>query len=489
MAKTYSEFVCQQCGYKSSAFLGKCPQCGQWNTLVETEVSTGISNIKSQISNIKIEENLVKLSEVKGAAMKRLTTGFAEFDRVLGGGIVPGSIVLVSGDPGIGKSTLLLQTAMEVVSVVPRDVQRSSAFKRGKTQNSTQNNAVLYVTGEESPQQVKIRADRLIGSLGNWVVRSMGKEKPNNLKTQQPKNLLDDLYILPQTDVEMVVAASEKLNPTLLIIDSIQTLTSDKLSGPAGSVGQVRESAQILQAYAKSSDVPIFMVGHVTKEGSVAGPKVLEHLVDVVLNLEGDLAHNFRILRAAKNRFGSTFEVGVFEMSDAGMRQVDDPSGVFLAQRIESRAGSVVASTITGERPILAEIQALTTSTLFGIPTRRVSGLDFDRVQVVIAALSKTANLSLANLDIYVNVAGGLRISEPAADLPAALSIVSAALDRPIRAGTCVFGEVGLLGELRPVASAKNRISEAKRLGFSDFVTAERFKTLEEAIGYAIHEG
>ena len=474
--KQHSEFVCQQCGYKSSAFLGKCPQCGQWNSLVETVVSD--QNLKSQISNLKFEGQIVKLSDVKSQQVARLTSGFGEFDRVLGGGIVPGSIVLVAGDPGIGKSTLLLQVAMQIVG---GQVGKLAGRPVGE---KWQTSPVLYVTGEESPQQVKIRADRLIASSQS-TVHSSQKVK----KTVNRELLTDNLYILPQTNVETAVAASAKLNPRLLIIDSIQTLTSDNLSGPAGSVGQVRETAQILQAYAKSSDVPIFMVGHVTKEGSVAGPKVLEHLVDVVLNLEGDHQHNFRILRAAKNRFGSTFEVGVFEMSDAGMRQVDDPSGVFLAQRIEARPGSVVASTVTGQRPILAEIQALTTSTLFGIPTRRVAGLDFARVQVVIAALSKTANLSLANLDIYVNVAGGLKISEPAADLPVALSVVSAVLSKPIKTGTCVFGEVGLLGELRPVTNSKNRMSEAKRLGFADFVTAERFATLEEAIGYAIHEG
>lgn len=438
--KVHSEYICQQCDYHSSSYLGKCPNCGEWNSLVETAVSS--AGDKLQVSSYKLEENLVKLSEVKSQHLKRIPSGFGEFDRVLGGGIVPGSIVLISGDPGIGKSTLLLQSAMKVAGA---------------------KSPVLYVTGEESAHQVKIRADRI------------GKAA-------------DNLYILPITDVDGIVAASQKVQPTLLIIDSIQTLTTDKLSGSAGSVGQVRECAQILQAHAKSSNTPIFIVGHVTKEGAVAGPKVLEHLVDAVLNLEGDGMHAFRVLRCNKNRFGSTFEVGVFEMTDSGMNEVANPSQIFLAQRIAKRPGSVVASTITGDRPIMAEVQALSSSTIFGMPVRRVTGLDFNRMQIVIAALSKAANLSLASMDIYVNVAGGLKIVEPAADLPAALAIVSATLGKPLKDGACAFGEVGLLGELRPVSGAKNRINEAKRLGFDDFIYPDRFKTLEEAIGYAIHE-
>ena len=285
----------------------------------------------------------------------------------------------------------------------------------------------------------------------------------------------------------MIGAACQKLNPRLVIVDSIQTLTCAKLSGGAGSIGQVRECAQILQVHAKATHTAVFIVGHVTKEGAVAGPKVLEHLVDAVLNLEGDNLHAYRILRSTKNRFGSTFEVGVFEMTDGGMLEITNPSQIFLAQRVASRAGSVVASTITGQRPILAEIQALATSSIFGMPVRRTTGLDFARVQIVMAALSRAANLTLGNLDIYVNVAGGLRIAEPACDLPVALAIVSAVLGKPLRDGVCAWGEVGLLGELRPVGASGGRFSEAKRLGFSDFIEPSRFKTLEEAIGYGIH--
>ena len=449
--KSHSQYVCQQCSYVSASFLGRCPQCGEWNSLVETEVSTGNPQDRPQGLSIQFEKELVRLSEVKAQKTQRITTGFAEFDRVLGGGIVHGEIVLISGDPGIGKSTLLLQCAM-------RMAQRSS----GKKKPDSQEQIVLYVTGEESAQQVKIRAERIAKTT-------------------------DNLYILPITSVEGIVAASEKIKPTLLIIDSIQTLTSERLSGSAGSVGQVRECATILQRHAKSWHVPIFVVGHVTKEGNIAGPKVLEHLVDAVFNLEGDGMHAFRLLRSVKNRFGSTYEVGVFEMTDGGMLEVTNPSEIFLAQRISKRPGSIVCATIAGGRPLLCEVQALTTSTIFGVPTRRVTGLDFSRMQIVIAALSRAASLNLASLDVYLNVAGGLKLDEPAADLAAALAIASACGGVPINDFVCAFGEVGLLGELRPVAGAKNRIAEAKRIGFSDFVTPEKFKTLEEAVSHVLH--
>lgn len=460
MTKQQSVYICQQCGYQSPSYLGKCPECGEWNSLVETLLRQGSGGQAAAKSTQPVD--LIKLSEVTLKSVERISTGYSEFDRVLGGGIVPGSIVLIAGDPGIGKSTILLQTAMKIAGVVQREFQRSSADnKRETTRNKTQNNAVLYVTGEESAQQVKIRADRI---------------------SKIPPNLL----ILANNDVDVVVGVAEELKPKFIIVDSIQTLTRDELAGGAGSVGQVRECAQVLQRFAKSSQIPVFLVGHVTKEGNVAGPKVLEHLVDAVMNLEGDGMHNFRLLRSIKNRFGSTFEVGVFEMGDAGMVEVTNPSGIFLAQRDATLAGSVVCSTIAGGRPILAEIQALCSSTVFPVPTRRVSGLDFARMQVVIAAISRAAKISTANLDIFVNVAGGLKINEPAADLAVALAIASSVQNKPVKKNICAFGEVGLLGELRPVGNPKNRMQEARRLGFSDFVTADRFKTLSEAIKYAI---
>src|SRR3989344_6013718 len=451
MAKVYSVYICQQCGYQSAQFLGKCPECGEWNSLIESYVSEKETSNKQQ--EINIGEKLVKLSSVKSQNVNRIGTGFGEFDRVLGGGIVKGSIVLISGDPGIGKSTLLLQVAINLA--------RGSVGSHS-TRATPLNPTILYVTGEESAQQIKIRSDR-IGKVS------------------------DSLYILPETDVESVIAAARKLNPSLLIVDSIQTVTTEKLTGTAGSIGQLRECSQILQRYAKKSGVAVFIVGHVTKEGSLAGAKTLEHLVDAVLSLEGDDMHAFRLLRTNKNRFGSTFEVGVFEMQDKGMVEVSDPSGIFLEQRISKRPGSCVVSTIAGGRPILAEVQALCTSTIFPVPTRRVTGLDYSRIQIVIAALSKVAKLSLGNMDIYVNVAGGLKVREPAADLGAALAVISAVVDKPVKEGICAFGEVGLLGELRPVVNTKSRINEAKRLGFGDFVTPEQFKTLDEAISYAIH--
>lgn len=450
MPKSHSSYVCQQCGYTSASYLGRCPNCGEWNSLVESIEETRDQRLETSIS---IDRELVKLSEVKSQSFKRVPTGYAEFDRVLGGGIVPGSIVLVAGDPGIGKSTLLLQTAIEVA--------KSKVDSQSGKSKTSANAVVLYVTGEESAHQVKLRADRI---------------------TKEYENL----YILPVSSTEAIIEAVEKIKPTFLIVDSIQTLTTEQLDGPAGSVGQVRESAQILQRLAKSTHTPTFIVGHVTKEGNVAGPKTLEHIVDAVLSLEGDGMHTFRLLRSAKNRFGSTFEVGVFEMGEEGMREVPNPSQIFLAQRLSLRPGSVVCSTIAGGRPLIVEIQALTSSTAFGIPARKVIGLDFGRVQVVIAALTRSMNMSLGNMDVYVNVAGGLKIDEPAADLAVALAIASATMNKPVPDKLCAFGEVGLLGELRPVGNAKIRIAEGKRLGFSDFVSPERFRTLEEAVRYAV---
>lgn len=458
--KSYSQYICQQCDYHSPSYLGKCPNCGEWNTLVESIDST--SNDPSYAkgfggqANYKIEDSLFKLAEVKGQIVERVHTGFSEFDRVLGGGIVPGSIVLVSGDPGIGKSTLLLQSAMRIATSSQSAVH-SSQNKKSVNREPKTENTVLYVTGEESAEQVKLRADRI-------------------------DKIPSSLYIMATTAVEAVAAACEKVKPTLVIVDSIQTMTTDRLSGSAGSIGQVREVSQILQRLAKSTHIAIFIVGHVTKEGNIAGPKVLEHLVDAVCHMEGDGMHSYRLLRTVKNRFGSTNETGVFEMQDRGLAEVSNPSQIFLSERIGSRAGSVVCATIAGGRPILVEVQALTNTTAFGIPTRRVTGLDFNRAMVIIASLSRSCSLSLGNLDVYVNVAGGLKISEPACDLAIALAIFSAAANRPISEKTCVWGEVGLLGELRSVGSVKVREAEAKRLGFSNFITSDKFKTLEAAV-------
>lgn len=422
--------------------MGRCPECGEWNSLVETKITTEADSQKAgRAGEADYEAKIYKLSDVRALKVSRVSTGISEFDRVLGGGIVPGSITLISGDPGIGKSTILLQSSVSVAKANPKS-------------------NILYVSGEESAQQVKIRADR-IGKI------------PTNL------------YILAETDVDVIVTASDKLEPKLLIVDSIQTLVSERLTGSAGSVGQLRECSQILQRYAKASHTPIFIVGHVTKEGTIAGPKVLEHLVDTVLNLEGDEMYAFRILRSSKNRFGSTFEVGVFEMQDSGLVEVKNPSGVFLSHTLNNRAGSVVCATVAGGRPILAEVQALVTPTIFPVPTRRVSGLDFARVQVVMAALSKVVKLSLGGSDVYVSVAGGLKVTEPACDLAVALAIASAARDMPLPNKACAFGEVGLLGELRPVGNMKVRFAEGRRMGFLNFYSPEKFKTLDQVISAA----
>jgi len=461
--KVRSQFVCQQCGYQSPSFLGRCPECGEWNSLVETvEDSSQLTTDNSQ----KIEENLFKLSEIRPQSYERISSGFSEFDRVLGGGIVPGSIILVSGDPGIGKSTLLLETAVAIAGVSGDRVTRISGKKKDPENLNTRNpeNQILYVCGEESPQQVKMRAERIGRST----------------------KAFDNIYLLPLTSVEEIVSACIKVSPSIIIVDSIQTLTSGRLSGSAGTVGQVRECAQVLQVLAKKSKIPILLVGHVTKEGNIAGPKVLEHLVDAVLNLEGDGMHAFRILRSIKNRFGSTSEVGVFEMADSGMCEVKNPSEIFLSGKVGETAGSVVCASMAGGRPILAEIQALATATIFGIPTRRVTGLDFSRAQLVIASLSRAAKIPFVNLDVYLNVAGGLKLGEPAVDLAMALALASAARQRPLKRRICAFGEVGLLGELRSIGFLKDRTAEARRQGFTDFVTPERFKRVEEAIEYVL---
>ncbi len=474
MAKSYSEYICQQCSYHSPSFLGRCPECGEWNSLVETRVDNS-SPLAVHGSQSDVEENLFKLSEIKPQSYARISSGFSEFDRVLGGGIVPGSIILVSGDPGIGKSTLLLEAAIAIAgsqkvslgkkaeSGSPRSRLVSKRVAGEAGQPSTEN-CILYVCGEESPQQIKMRAERI----------------------KKAKSAFDSIYLLPLTSVEEIVSACIKISPSIIIVDSIQTITSGRLSGSAGTVGQVRECAQVLQILAKKSKVPILVVGHVTKEGNIAGPKVLEHLVDAVLNLEGDGTHAFRILRSMKNRFGSTSEVGVFEMTDEGMREVVNPSEIFLSNQVGAAPGSVVCASMAGGRTILVEIQALTTATIFGIPTRRVTGLDFSRAQLVIASLSRAAKIPFSNLDVYLNVAGGLKLLEPACDLAIALCLASAVREKPIKKRVCAFGEVGLLGELRSVGFTKNRLAEAKRLGFTDFVTPERFNRLEEAIDYAL---
>ena len=428
MAKSSTTYVCQQCGYQSPSYLGKCPNCDSWGSLVET-ISKEIRGKKSIISRVGASKPQ-RLVDASKKPLQRLRSGIFEVDRVLGGGIVPGSVVLLAGDPGIGKSTLLLQLASKIKS--------------------------LYISGEESVEQVKLRSDRL---------KIKGR----------------DLYIIPETDVDVAIESIREGNYKLVVADSIQTLVTEDLNSAAGSVGQVRESAYRLHRLAKESGVAVFLVGHVTKEGSVAGPKVLEHLVDTVLFLEGEQHHAFRILSASKNRFGPIDEIGVFEMTEKGMEEVSNPSKEFLSGRI-SAPGSVVVPTIEGSRSVLTEVQALTNSTNFGLPTRRSSGIDPNRLQLLTATLIKRAGLQLQNQDIFVNIAGGLKVSEPAADLAICLAIASSAYDKVIPKDTLAVGEVGLLGEIRQVSFLNKRLEEARRLGFKKFITPQNVRTLREAV-------
>src|SRR5215211_2722812 len=417
MAKAKTTWVCQQCGATSPAYLGRCPGCGSWNTMVETiedRRPSGTSRVARAANRAQ------PLSAVGSAGQERIAVPIQELDRVLGGGLVPGSLVLIGGDPGIGKSTLVLQAA-------------ASLAGPGKP--------VLYVSGEESAQQVKLRADRL-GIPG------------------------DDLLVLSETDLTEVLRAADAHDPGLLIIDSIQTVFVDEISSAAGSVSQVRECTSRLMQWAKPRQTPVLIVGHVTKEGTIAGPRVLEHMVDAVLYLEGDRFHQYRILRAVKNRFGSTDEVGVFEMADAGLREVRNPSEAFLEERNGNAAGSTVAVTMEGSRPILVEVQALTSSTAYGLPRRSGNGFDANRLQLLVAVLQKRVGLGLGSQDIYANVVGGLRIVEPAADLAVAIAVASSFKERLVDPRTVSIGEIGLSGELRSVNQLERRLTEASRLGF-----------------------
>jgi DNA repair protein RadA/Sms len=409
-------FVCQECGRESFKWLGRCPDCQQWNTFVEMKVKTPAATSRPLGPLSPPQE----LSGVEIETTRRTPLPIAEFNRVLGGGLVSGSMVLISGDPGIGKSTLLLQA--------------SAAMARN-------GGRVVYVTGEETVSQIKLRAERLkIDGAG--------------------------LFIIADTDLEAVLGQVEQLSPGLVVVDSIQTIYSPDMESTPGSISQVRECTVRLMQWAKSGGVAVFIAGHVTKEGAIAGPRVLEHIVDVVLYLEGEPFSAYRLLRSVKNRFGSTNEVGVFEMKEQGMVEVDNPSRAFLSQRGAGAIGSAVVSTIEGSRPLLVEIQALTTVTSFGQPRRTANGVDFNRLLLVAAVLTRRAGLKLGNQDIMVNVIGGLKVSEPAADLGMALAIASSCRDEEVAPQTAAVGEIGLSGEIRKVSQLERRLGEAARLGF-----------------------
>ena len=436
MPKVHTRFVCQQCGKVTSKSFGRCPQCGSYASMVEEVVSAPPTSARSGNTLSLTNESPMSLAEISGDAEERFALPIAEFARVLGGGIVPGSIVLVGGDPGIGKSTLLLQMAMEVAPL-------------GK---------VLYVSGEESVRQIKMRALRLIREGG-----AKGGDSPN-------------LLLLTETNLDVILQHTAEVNPTFLIIDSIQTVTLPELSSSAGSVGQVRECASRLRELAKARGIAVFLVGHVTKEGTIAGPRVLEHIVDTVLYLEGDRYQSYRLLRAVKNRFGATAEVGVFEMRENGMVEVSNPSEAFLAERMVNAPGSAIAVTMEGTRPLLVEIQGLTSPSNLGNPRRTPNGVDFNRLLLVTAVLARRAHLKIYDADVFVNVIGGLRIDEPAADLAVAAAIASSVKDAPVKADTVLIGEIGLSGELRWVSQMNARLNEAVKLGFKSAVIPRRIK-------------
>ncbi len=409
-------YVCQSCGYQTPKWLGRCPDCGQWNSLVE---EVAVARVKKP-GGFNADEPQA-INAISLSPELRLKSGMVEFDRTLGGGVVPGSLVLIGGDPGIGKSTLLLQ----VVARLSRE-----GFK------------VLYLSGEESPQQIKLRAERL-------GIQS------------------DNLYVLAGTCIETVFEKTDVIKPRLLVIDSIQTVYTDASPSAPGSVGQVRETTSRLLNWSKRTGIPTFLIGHVTKDGAIAGPKVLEHLVDTVLYFEGDSSHAFRILRAVKNRYGSTNEIGVFEMKDTGLNEVGNPSRIFLEERPEGASGSVVIPCLEGTRPLLVEIQALVGSSPLGMPRRTAIGVDHNRISLLVAVLGKRIGIEMGDQDIFVNVAGGLRVDEPAADLAIVSAMISSFLDRSVDKNMIVFGEVGLAGEIRGVSQAELRIKEANKLGFS----------------------
>lgn len=430
MAKLKSLFVCSQCGYESAKWYGKCPGCGEWNTMNEEIPQTAVKASKRAVSL----QSVMKLQDITEDVEKRISTGIKELDRVLGGGIVEGSLVLIGGDPGIGKSTILLQACQFI----------------GK------NKSILYVSGEESANQIKLRANRLGVTTSN-------------------------LGILAQTDVGSIIETIRSDKPDLVIIDSIQTMILDECSSSAGSVTQVRECTNIFMRTAKSFGIPIFVVGHVNKDGAIAGPKVLEHIVDTVLYFEGERNYSYRLLRSVKNRFGSTNEIGVFEMQQDGLKEVENPSLMMLSGRPKNTSGTCVACVMEGSRPILAEVQGLVTATGFGTPRRMSTGFDYNRMAMLLAVLEKRAGYFFNSMDTYINVVGGLRLDEPAADLTVAMALVSSLKDIVINDNVIAFGEIGLAGEIRAVSCCEQRVAEAYRLGFEKcIIPFNNYKSLSK---------
>ena len=430
--KIHSRYVCQQCGRVSAAYMGKCPQCGSFNSMVEEIVAEDTAGSRTTPRGLSGRSTPRRLSEVSSQAEDRIMVPIGEFSRVLGGGLVPGSIVLVGGDPGIGKSTLMLQVALAMATRL----------------------RVLYVSGEESERQIKMRAARI----------ASGSTFPA------------ELFLVTETSLDTIFEHVSAIKPNLLIVDSIQTVYIPEMDSAAGSVSQVRESASRLREMAKSSGETVFVIGHVTKEGTIAGPRVLEHIVDTVLYLEGDRFQAYRLLRSVKNRFGATAEVGVFEMLEHGLVEVSNPSEAFLAERMVNASGSAIAVTMEGTRPLLVEVQGLTSPAQFGNARRTPNGVDYNRLLMIAAVLTRRIRLNLSEADIFVNVVGGLKIDEPAADLAIAAAVASSMKDMPVRADTVLIGEIGLAGELRMPGQMPVRLREAAKLGFKTAILPRRFR-------------
>ncbi|WP_100405967.1 DNA repair protein RadA [Bacillus solitudinis] len=428
MAKKKTKFICQECGYESAKWMGKCPGCQAWNSMVEEFEPSAKQSSRSYVTSSLTGSKPQRLTDVESEKEPRINTTMIELNRVLGGGIVPGSLVLVGGDPGIGKSTLLLQLSAKLAEI---------------------NQKVLYISGEESVKQTKLRADRL------------GVISPN-------------LFVLAETDLTFIEKAIDEVNPVLVVIDSIQTVYQEEITSAPGSVSQVRECTAAFMKIAKTRGIAIFIVGHVTKQGSIAGPKLLEHMVDSVLYFEGERHHTYRILRAVKNRFGSTNEMGIFEMKELGLEEVLNPSEIFLEERSQGTAGSIVVASMEGTRPVLVELQALISPTSFGNPRRMATGIDHNRVSLLMAVLEKRVGLLLQNQDAYLNVAGGVRLDEPAIDLAIALCVASSFRNQITSPTDVVIGEVGLTGEIRRVSRIDQRVNEAAKLGFKRAIIPEK---------------
>ncbi|MEH7104207.1 DNA repair protein RadA [Bacillus velezensis] len=439
MAKSKTKFICHSCGYESAKWMGKCPGCGAWNTMVEETIKKAPANRRAAFSHsVQTVQKPSPITSIETSEEPRVQTKLEEFNRVLGGGVVKGSLVLIGGDPGIGKSTLLLQVSAQLADTA---------------------GSVLYISGEESVKQTKLRADRL------------------GINSQM-------LHVLSETDMEYISSAIQEMKPAFVVVDSIQTVYQSDITSAPGSVSQVRECTAELMKIAKINGIPIFIVGHVTKEGSIAGPRLLEHMVDTVLYFEGERHHTFRILRAVKNRFGSTNEMGIFEMREEGLTEVLNPSEIFLEERSAGASGSSIVASMEGTRPILVEIQALISPTSFGNPRRMATGIDHNRVSLIMAVLEKRVGLLLQNQDAYLKVAGGVKLDEPAIDLAVAVSIASSFRDTPPNPADCFIGEVGLTGEVRRVSRIEQRVKEAAKLGFKRMIIPEA-----NADGWTIPKG